>query len=388
MLSLYSLIWTFLISCPMIFLIFILRRRSDYLSRYGVTFISILYIFCTVRMLVPVEFPGHQKIIRDPYLFSYIMNMYAKSEDIDKKIVMAIVFGVWLTGIIVSFLFHRAKLKRARESVENWISSSDGRAEQILKKIDADCNIQIRYSDVVIEPYIDNIAQPVIWLPKKDCNDKELEFILMHEYLHWKRKDLWKKNLLLAMNIIFWWNPLAYLLRSDLNQIIELNCDSLMAKKYGELNALDYLDTLTYMAGGRRKELEEATDEEITDSLGFIKEMEMNPVKQRFQYVMFKKENNKAKRRANVFIFCFCLLWLISSYYFILQPDYGLPTKEEYEDNTPFIASDENSYLEELEDGSYIFHYGEYTERISKQDVESGVYDGYPIIEYEIEYEK
>lgn len=36
MLSLYSLIWTFLISCPMLLLIFILRRRSDYLTKYGV----------------------------------------------------------------------------------------------------------------------------------------------------------------------------------------------------------------------------------------------------------------------------------------------------------------------------------------------------------------
>ena len=92
MLSLYSLIWTFLISCPIILLIFILRRRSDYLNRYGVTFILILYIFCTVRMLIPVEFPEHQKIIRDPYLFSYIMKVYARSEDISKKIVITVAF--------------------------------------------------------------------------------------------------------------------------------------------------------------------------------------------------------------------------------------------------------------------------------------------------------
>ena len=77
MLSLYSLIWTFLISCPMLLLIFILRRRSDYLTKYGVTFISILYIFCTVRMLFPIEFPSHQEVICDPYLFSSIMKVYA-----------------------------------------------------------------------------------------------------------------------------------------------------------------------------------------------------------------------------------------------------------------------------------------------------------------------
>ena len=379
MLSLYSLKWTFLISCPIILLIFILRRRSDYLNRYGVTFILILYIFCTVRMLIPVEFPEHQKIIRDPYLFSYIMKVYARSEDISKKIVITVVFGIWIIGIIVSFLIHRAKLKRARGAVKHWISSGGSREEQILKKIDSNCDIRVRYSDVVIEPFIDNIFHPTIYLPKKECNDKELEFILMHEYLHWKRKDLWKKNFLLAMNIIFWWNPLAYLLRSDLNQIIELNCDNTMAEKYGELEVLDYLDTLTYMAGGRRKNFEESR----ADGLGFIKEMDMHPVKQRFKYVMFRQENKKTRKRANIFITCFCMIWLVSSYYFILQPDYAKPEKGMYEKNTPFIADEKNSYLEEQNDGDYIFYYGKYTEKVSKEEVEQGFYDCYPIIKYE-----
>ena len=51
--------------------------------------------------------------------------------------------------------------------------------------------------------------------------------------------------------------------------------------------------------------------------------------------------------------------------------------------NKEFIADDENSYLEEQEDGSYVFYYGEYKEELSKEDVESGVYDSYPIIEYD-----
>ena len=104
MLSLYSLIWTFLISCPMLLLIFILRRRSDYLTKYGVTFISILYIFCTVRMLFPIEFPSHQKVICDPYLYSFLMNLYAKSEDIHKKIVMAVILTIWIIAVSYTHL--------------------------------------------------------------------------------------------------------------------------------------------------------------------------------------------------------------------------------------------------------------------------------------------
>ena len=200
----------------------------------------------------------------------------------------------------------------------------------------------------------------------------------MHEYLHWTRKDLWKKLFLNVINIIFWWNPLAYLLCSDLSQIIELNCDNAMSQRYSELELLDYLDTLTYMAGGKRKKSDVASG----DALGFIRKMERKALRQRFQYVMFKKENKKQQRKANIFIFCFSLLWMISSYYFILQPDYRNPDTERIQENMPFVSDDTNSYLEELEDGSYLFHYSGFTDKVSKEDVDRGIYEIYPIVKY------
>ena len=378
MLSLYSLIWTFLISCPMSFLIFILRRRSDYLTRYGVTFILILYIFCTVRMLVPLEFPRYQKVLRDPYLFSYIMKIYADLGSERRMIVLYSIMGIWIAGIVVAFIYNSRKWNRAIITVREKKFTGDGRAERILKRIDSDCGIKIQYSFAITEPFIRGLRHPTIYLPEKECSDRELEFILMHEYLHWKRRDLWKKFFLNIINIIFWWNPLAYLLCSDLSQIIELNCDNAMSKRYSELELLDYLDTLTYMAGGKRKK----SDVVSNDALGFIRKMERKALKQRFQYVMFKKENKKQQRRANIFIFCFSLLWMISSYYFILQPDYRSPATENCQENMPFVSDDTNSYLEELEDGSYLFHYSGFTDKVSKEDVDNGIYDIYPIVKY------
>lgn len=236
MLSLYSLIWTFLISCPMLLLIFILRRRSDYLTKYGVTFISILYIFCTVRMLFPIEFPSHQKVICDPYLYSFLMNLYAKSEDIHKKIVMAVILTIWIIGIIIAVVHKMREWNKVKGYLIKGTSKGDGVAEKILREIDSECPIKIEYNLAIAEPFIKGLRHPVIYLPEKECNEKELEFILMHEYLHWKRKDLWKKFIINIIGMIFWWNPLAYLLCKDLDQIIELNCDNAMSKKYSEMD--------------------------------------------------------------------------------------------------------------------------------------------------------
>lgn len=362
----------------MSFLIFILRRRSDYLTRYGVTFILILYIFCTVRMLVPLEFPKYQKVLRDPYLFSYIMKIYANLGSARRIIVLYSIMGIWITGIIVAFIYNSRKWNRAIRAVREKKVADDGRAETILRRIDPECGIEIQYSFAITEPFIRGLVHPTIYLPEKECSDRELEFILMHEYLHWKRNDLWKKLFLNIINIIFWWNPLAYLLCSDLSQIIELNCDNAMSRRYSELELLDYLDTLTYMAGGKRKKSDVATK----DALGFINKMEKKALRQRFQYVMFKKENKSLQRRANIFIFCVSLLWMISSYYFILQPDYRSPDTGSYQENAPFVSDDTNSYLEELEDGSYLFHYSGFTDRVSKEDVNNGMYEIYPIVKY------
>lgn len=378
MLSLYSLIWTFLISCPMLLLIFILRRRSDYLTKYGVTFISILYIFCTVRMLFPIEFPSHQKVICDPYLYSFLMNLSAKSEDIHKKIVMAVILTIWIIGIIIAVVHKMREWNKVKGYLIKGTSEGDGVAEKILREIDSECPIKIEYNLAIAEPFIKGLRHPVIYLPEKECNEKELEFILMHEYLHWKRKDLWKKFIINIIGMIFWWNPLAYLLCKDLDQIIELNCDNAMSKKYSEMDTLYYLDTLTYMAGGRRANFDKVS----SDTLGFVKKLEVRPLKQRFHYVMFKKDDRKTQRKMNLFILGVSVIWFVASYYFILQPDYSIPQMDVQEDNTPFIADDENSYLEEQKDGSYIFHYAGFTDKVSKEDVESGGYEGYPIIKY------
>lgn len=378
MLSLYSLIWTFLISCPMLLLIFILRRRSDYLTKYGVTFISILYIFCTVRMLFPIEFPSHQKVICDPYLYSFLMNLYAKLEDIHKKIVMAVILTIWIIGIIIAVVHKMREWNKVKGYLIKGTSEGDGVAEKILREIDSECPIKIEYNLAIAEPFIKGLRHPVIYLPEKECNEKELEFILMHEYLHWKRKDLWKKFIINIIGMIFWWNPLAYLLCKDLDQIIELNCDNAMSKKYSEMDTLYYLDTLTYMAGGRRANFDEVS----SNTLGFVKKLEVRPLKQRFHYVMFKKDDKRTQRKMNLFILGVSVIWFVASYYFILQPKYTMPQVEVYQEDASFVSDDGNSYLEEQKDGSYIFYYAGFTDTVSKEDVESGMYEGYPIIKY------
>lgn len=97
---------------------------------------------------------------------------------------------------------------------------------------------------------------------------------------------------------------------------------------------------------------------------------------------MFKKDDKKTQRKMNLFILCVSVIWFTASYYFILQPEYTMPQVEVYQEDASFVSDDGNSYLEEQKDGSYIFHYAGFTDTVSKEDVESGMYEEYPIIKY------
>lgn len=103
-------------------------------------------------------------------------------------------------------------------------------------------NIRLAISDSISSPMLAGLFRPVILLPSLDMSGAELKMVLTHELIHLRRKDLWVKALALAAGALHWYNPLAYLLRRQVNTWGELSCDELMVagmtreerKRYGQ----------------------------------------------------------------------------------------------------------------------------------------------------------
>jgi photosystem II stability/assembly factor-like uncharacterized protein len=64
---------------------------------------------------------------------------------------------------------------------------------------------------------------PVVLLPAMDFSADELSFILKHELVHCKRKDLWCKGLVLIATAMHWFNPVVYLMAIAVQ--CEVSCD-------------------------------------------------------------------------------------------------------------------------------------------------------------------
>lgn len=74
-------------------------------------------------------------------------------------------------------------------------------------------------------PFTMGLMSSTIYLPNTDYKEKELMYIMRHEMLHCKRRDVLTKIFFLAVNAIHWFNPAVWLMRRLVNQDIELVCD-------------------------------------------------------------------------------------------------------------------------------------------------------------------
>ncbi|MDP4119603.1 MAG: M56 family metallopeptidase [Bacillota bacterium] len=83
----------------------------------------------------------------------------------------------------------------------------------------------------VSTPMLIGISHPAIILPDRDYDELQLRNILSHELTHLKRFDIAVKWLMTIANAIHWFNPIIYLVRSNVNRACEMACDEAVIRK-------------------------------------------------------------------------------------------------------------------------------------------------------------
>lgn len=76
-----------------------------------------------------------------------------------------------------------------------------------------------------ITPFLIGIRKPRIVLPNLAFTEEDLVCIFTHELTHWKRRDPEVKLLVLLIQAVYWFHPLVYLFRRDMERFCELSCD-------------------------------------------------------------------------------------------------------------------------------------------------------------------
>lgn len=78
----------------------------------------------------------------------------------------------------------------------------------------------------VASPLAYGLFFPAIVLPEQEYSQVELEMILLHEWMHIHRGDLWKKAFMMMTLLLNWYNPACWLMAVLFAREIELDCDA------------------------------------------------------------------------------------------------------------------------------------------------------------------
>ena len=150
-------------------------------------------------------------------------------------LICAVVFSITYWKCYKEF---QTSLPIDNDFTRNWLSSHH------IKR-----SIQIRQSELVSAPLTFGILRPVILMPKTtDWNDeKTLQYVLAHEFVHIRRFDTITKLILLIALCVHWFNPFVWVMYVLANRDIELSCDETVLHVFGENTKASYARTLIGM---------------------------------------------------------------------------------------------------------------------------------------------
>lgn len=107
----------------------------------------------------------------------------------------------------------------------------------------------IRQFDCISSPLTFGMLRPVILMPKKtDWQDERtLQYVLEHEFVHIRRFDMLSKLLLIAAACVHWFNPLVWVMYVLANRDLELSCDESVVRHFGGGTRAAYANVLISM---------------------------------------------------------------------------------------------------------------------------------------------
>lgn len=156
---------------------------------------------------------------------------------------------LWLLGALLFFCAHLAVfLHYKRRIIRNSNPAQDcgllAQIRTVSDELRLRANFGVLICNAVSSPMIIGLFRPFLVLPEKRYSGDELYFILKHELIHLKRRDILYKFLMVAANAAHWFNPAIYLMRKEASLDLELFCDEEVVKGAGIGVRKAYTETL------------------------------------------------------------------------------------------------------------------------------------------------
>lgn len=282
----------------------------------------VLYALSMLRFVLPVDFPN-AFVLPDsrvyPKLYTWLteelftVGTYPISA-------AALLIVVWIVGACVGLFWYGYEYYRV--FCNNLLFTEPaGEAVQavyrkILREEKRPLSISVRTGPQVGSPHGLGVFRKVIMLLDMAYSERELYYILKHEYTHFRNHDTLLKQITVLFSKVFWWNPLVLLLMRDLEQSVEIRCDLAVTKHMDKGEKYAYMKTLVA-----------AVKEEMRCCVPLYGSTPLsddddrtNKIMERFRIISSKEENSKAVHLKNFAIIAVFSVLMFLSYATIWQP--------------------------------------------------------------------
>lgn len=320
-----------------------LRTRTKLLHLCSISTVILIYLFCAIRLAVPFEVPWAH-VVSGGVVYNSIHS--ALNFEVGSVRIYEILFSIWFVGMVVSLSRYFVQYRRAMRCFQDMPLVKSRKGQELLDGMVGKGRVKVLKSPRLKTPCCMGLFRKRILLPVKDYGRDELRYILLHEYTHLANQDIMLKMLIQVLCGIYWWNPLVYLLKKDLNQSMEIRCDLSVTRYLKEKERADYLEVML-------KAFCESGLPDKSTGVACLAEERSKSLLERFRVVADMEIVQK--EQVNVFAGVVLLVLLVASYSFILQSEYDPPISEIETDEDIYSMDEETSYIIRQGD-TYILH--------------------------------
>lgn len=220
--------------------VFLMRRSNTFLARHTVSFLLLMVVLGIIRLLTPIDFDS-----------AYVVRSYqvipAIEDYINRPIVGSYTLGsllllIWLSGTVIFLVRDIITQIRFVRTSRNYPPSD--RRDLIDLAGEYGSNFGLLVSSSISRPYTAGLFRPTIYLPDIELPEGSWRTILRHEIQHIRSHDEAKMLFFLAVQALFWWNPLAHISCKEIDTILELQCDAKVTAGMSQEEVGAYLDLL------------------------------------------------------------------------------------------------------------------------------------------------
>ena len=146
-------------------------------------------------------------------------------------------FILWLSGVLLLSIRMLVNMTRMNREIKRNSTQPSSSTQEFLNL----CRNELRISRKIKLYLLPGITTPALTIgiiPKivlpsdihDRLSDKQLELAIKHELMHYKRRDYLIVMLLRVLEVIYWFNPIVWLMSRHVSLDMESACDSMVVK--------------------------------------------------------------------------------------------------------------------------------------------------------------